>query len=288
MLFRMLLAVGGLLAIYGTTLSEMGHVWWHDNYSIHGLFVPLFSAHFLWTDRKRLFAAAGKGDGRGLWTIVGGLVLFAAGVGLHSLLLRGWSFVIVLMGLCLWAFGRQWLRVAAFPITFLFLMVPFPHAVIESVTIYLQKFAASFAGVILAAVGVPSYQEGVHVYLPNITLEIAEICNGLRFLMALLVLTIAFAEILLPTWRRKAILVLSVFPVAILANAIRVAVVSLGAYYIGLAAAEGPLHHWIGKAVWILTLVPMGLIAHFLRRYGTSAKSSDVHATVLKPDTEHA
>ncbi|MGH9337856.1 MAG: exosortase/archaeosortase family protein, partial [Vicinamibacteria bacterium] len=186
------------------------------------------------------------------------------------LLLRGWSFVVALGGLVLTFLGREWLRAAAFPLAFLFLMVPLPHALVAGVTSHLQHFAASFAGSVLALLGVPSFQQGIHIFLPGITLEIAEICNGLRFLLALLVLTLAFAELTLPTPQRKAALVLSVFPVAIVANATRVAVVALAAHYWGPEAASGPIHHAIGKAVWILTLVPMGLIAFALMRLGQS------------------
>ncbi len=264
------LVSAALLMVYAPTLSEMGGEWWHDTYAVHGMFVPLFAAHFVWIDRKRLHDAVGAGDSKGLLWIAGALGLLAGGYATGSLLLKGWALVVALAGTLLWLYGREWLRAAAFPVGFLFLMVPLPRSVVASVTTHLQLFAAGFAGGVLELVGVPSYQEGVYVFLPGITLEIAEICNGLRFLMALLVLTVAFAELTMPTFTRKVLLVLSVFPVAIVANATRVAVVSLAAHYWGPSAASGPLHHNIGKAVWILTLVPMGVIALALRRSRTT------------------
>ena len=47
---------------------------------------------------------------------------------------------------------------------------------------------------VLALVGVPHYQYGITLDLPQIRLAVAEGCNGLRFLMALVTLTAAFAQ----------------------------------------------------------------------------------------------
>lgn len=268
----MLLLLLVLGVSYADTVMAMIHEWRTDTYAVHGMFVPLFAAHFLWTDRERLRAALGGHDVRGLVVFVLSLAALGGGYAVDSLLLRGWSLVAAIAGATLWAFGPRVLRVAAFPLGFLLLMVPLPRAAVAALTIHLQLFAANFAGDVLAAVGTPVYQQGVYIYLPSITLEIAELCNGLRFLLALLVLTIAFAEITQPTFWRKCALVLSVIPVAVLANATRVTVIGLAAHYWGPEAASGPIHHAIGKVVWALTLIPMFGIGYFLWRTGSKVE----------------
>ena len=52
------------------------------------------------------------------------------------------------------------------------------------------------------------------------TLEVAEVCNGLRFMSALVVLTLAFAYVTQRTIVRRAVLTVMAVPVAIVANAV--------------------------------------------------------------------
>src|SRR5207244_3654782 len=90
------------------------------------------------------------------------------------------------------------------------------------------------AAIVLAGLGlleVPVYQSGVTIELPSMTLKVAEACNGLRFLMALLVLTAAFAQITQRTVVDRAALVVAAVPIAIVANAMRVAAIVVGVQY---------------------------------------------------------
>jgi len=104
------------------------------------------------------------------------------------------------------------------------------------------------------------------VQLPGITLAVATVCNGLRFLSALVMLTIAFALLTQRSLSRKLILVTSAIPIAILANAVRVATIALAVYYIGPGAAKGFIHDSTAKGVWAMTLVPLVILALILRR----------------------
>jgi exosortase len=262
------IGAAALVAVYAPVLSAMGRVWWADQYAGHGMFVPAFSALLLWMDRDRLQAAAGRGEPAGLLLVALGLGFLWLGTWAGSPLLQGWSAVITVAGAVLWEFGARCLRVAAFPVGFLLVMVPLPRSLVEAVTLDLQLFAAGFAVGALRLFGIPVFHSGVVIALPNLTLQVAEVCNGLRFLMALLVLGVAFAEVTQRTWARKLILAGSTIPIAILANAVRVAVIGLGVYYVGPEAASGTIHHMIGKGVWALTLLPLIALGLVLRRGG--------------------
>jgi len=187
-----------------------------------------------------------------------------------SLLLQGVSLVTCLAGAVLWVLGPRTLQAAAFPVAFLLLMVPLPSLVVDAVTEDLQLFAARTAGAVLDLFEVPFFLDGVLIQLPGITLAVATVCNGLRFLSALLVLTIASAQLSQRSLPRKLILVASAIPIAILANAVRVTTVALAVYYVGPSAAQGFIHDYIAKGVWALTLVSLGILALILRRVGES------------------
>ena len=72
-----------------------------------------------------------------------------------------------------------------------------------------------------------------------------------------------------------ALLVGSAVPIAILANAARVAAIAVAVQYAGPQAASGAIHHAIGKVTWALTLVPLAGLGLLLRRgqTGTGGKT---------------
>jgi exosortase len=266
--------VGGLILapLYTPTLRDLADAWWTHPYAGHGPWVPAFSAFFLWTNRARIRAAVSPGHAIGLAVILLALGLLFAGRSIESLLLQGVSVVMCLAGMVLWIFGPRTLQAAAFPVAFLLLMLPLPNPVVSAVTQDLQLFAARTAGAALDLLDVPFFLDGVLIQLPGITLTVATVCNGLRFLSGLLVLTIAFAQVSQRSLPRKLILVASAIPIAILANAVRVATIALAVYYIGPSAAQGFIHNSIAKSVWALTLVPLVTLALLLRRGGESPR----------------
>ncbi|PYQ16184.1 MAG: hypothetical protein DMF80_06170 [Acidobacteria bacterium] len=220
----------------------------------------------LWADRHRLAAVPRRRAPGGALVVLGALGVLAAGRSLSSIMLEGISLVVAVAGLVLWAQGPRRLRAAAFPVAFLVFMLPLPRSIVRAVTPDLQNLVARFAGVVLSAVGVPHHQYGIVIELPRSTLEIAEGCNGLRFLMALVTLAAALAQATQRTLTRKVVLAAFAVPLAILANAGRVVAVCLAAYYVGPQAAGMP-HHTIGKGVWALTLLPLLFLAAALRRH---------------------
>lgn len=261
-----LLLVALLAVVYAPLLPALVHAWRVDPYAGHGLFVPAYSAVLLWLDRQRLAATPRGREPAGAVVVLAALALFWTGGWAASIVLQGLSLVMAVAGLVLWRFGARRLRAAAFPIGFLALMLPLPRAVVDWVTHDLQTFHAHFTSGVLALAGVPHLQRGIYLELPNTTLIVAEGCNGLRFLMALVTLAAAFAQASQRTVGRKLLLVALAVPLAVIANGFRVSALSLAAYHIGPHAAEGMTHHTIGKTVWAVTLGVLLAAGLFLRR----------------------
>lgn len=241
-------------------------MWRTDPYAGHGLFVPAYSALLLWIDRRRLGRVPRTREPLGAVVVAGALALLWVGHWADSTFVRGASLVLAVVGGALWAFGRRWTRAAAFPLAFLAFMLPLPRAVVDRVTMDVQTFHAHFTSAVLQLAGVPHLQRGIAIELPALTLLVAEGCNGLRFLMALVTLAAVFAQVSQRTRGRKVVLVLLAVPLAIVANGFRVSALSLAAYYVGPQAAEGLTHHSIGKTVWVLTLLVLFTAGMLLRR----------------------
>ncbi len=275
-----------LIGAYAPVLAKMVYAWRTDSYAGHGVFVPLFSAYFVWMGWARLRAAAGKGDPSGILVVASGLGILVLGRWAESLLLQGLSVVVAVAGVVLLGFGKRCLKEAAFPIGFLLFMVPLPRPVVATFTLDLQRFAAGFAGTALEAFGIPVYQTGVLIVLPTLTLRVDEVCNGLRFLMALLVLTTAFAQVSQRTLARKLLLIASAVPIAVVANAVRVTTIGLGVHYLGPQAAVGFIHGTIAKVIWLLTLVPLAGLGLILRRKGPGKETEELTA-IQKDEMNH-
>jgi exosortase len=255
-----------LAVVFAPLGPALLHAWRTNEYAGHGPFVPVYAGVLLWLDRERLAAAPRRIEPLGVLVALAGVAGFALGRALDSLTLQVPALVMAVAGAVLLAFGPHVLRAAAFPVAFLALMMPLPPQIVQTITLPIQHFGAWLASTVMSVLGVPHLRDGIILELPNVTLAVVEGCNGLRFLMALVTLTAAFAQATLRRWQDKVLLAAAAIPVALLANATRVTVVTLAGYYVGAHAASGLTHHSIGKGVWAAAIVPLFLLALALRR----------------------
>ena len=232
-----------------------------------------------WSDRDRLRAVAGAGDRRGLLLIAAALGMLGFGYANGNLTVQGLALPFAVAGAVLWLWGVRCLRAATFPVWFLAMVVPPPLALVAAVTGHLQAFAAAVAAGSVNLLGIPIYHVGNTLELRYLTLNVAEACNGLRFLLTILVLTAAAGQITLPNRRRRIILVFAAAAIAIVANAVRVAAIAIGVHYYGPDAASGVIHNWIGKGVWALTLLPLIGVGIVLARWPRRLAASPVVVT---------
>jgi exosortase len=271
-------AVAGIALglVYLPVVAALARVWWTDTYAAHGLLVLPFSAFVAWSESARLRRVPARPGAAGLVALAFGLALLGVGQLASSLAVQALSLVVVVAGFVWWAFGRDRLAALAFPVGFLAFMVPLPRAVVNAISHPLQAFAARVGAEMAAAAGVPVYQSGIHIELPRITLEVAELCNGLRFLTALVVLAVALAHVSQRSLPRKLVLVGASIPLAIGANAFRVGAIALAVYYLGPQAASGWIHHGIGKLAWALTLAPLAVLAVILRANAPAPRPAQI------------
>ena len=131
-------------------------------------------------------------------------------------------------------------------------MIPIPSILMDRITFPMQLFASKVAANMLYLTGIPVLREGNVMVLTNTSLEVAEACSGIRSLISLLALSVVFAYFSQKeTWKRI-LLVLSTFPIAIIANAARVTGTGILAHYYGDSVAQGFFHGFSG---WILFVV---------------------------------
>jgi len=236
-----------LFGIYFPVLRNMVHHWSIIEDYQHGFIVAPLALFFAYERRWELEEAPIKGSWLGMLPLLIGLTSLAIGRLGTELMTMRWGFVFTLIGLVLLLLGRDIFKILAFPLFFLFLMVPLPESLTNTVAFPLQLMAAKFAVFSLQELGIPALVEGNIIHLAHTELFVHEACSGLRSLMALITLGVVFAHF----FKRgvlwiQILLIASTIPIAIFVNAFRVALTGYLAHKFGEEAAGGAIHDFQG------------------------------------------
>jgi exosortase len=266
------------LGIFGPILYYMVRHWGAvDDYS-HGFFVGPLAIYFAWGRRHQLRRAIIRPSWWGVVPLaLGSLALVIGRLGVELTAMRV-SFVLTFIGLQILLLGRDVFRILAFPMLFLFFMVPLPQSLVNVIAFPLQLIAADFAVQTLHLLHIPALREGNIIHLADTQLFVAEACAGLHSLMALGMLAVLFAYYFRKNRIEQIIIVLSAIPIAIFVNAFRVALTGFLADRMGSAAADGLIHMTEGVFTFGLAfgllLIEAWLLAMFWPRHWWRSRST--------------
>ena len=236
----------GAVAVFAPILAYMVEHWRLDPDYSHGFLVVPLALYFAWERRRKLARTPIEGSWWGLLPLALGTLALAVGrLGVELMSMRA-AFVLTLNGLVLLMLGMRIYRILAFPLLFLFLMVPLPRSLVNLISFPLQLVAADLAVSAVHLFGLPVLREGNIIHLPDFRLFVAEACSGLRSLMALGTLGVVFAYFFRKSWGERVVLVLSTLPIAVLVNAMRVGLTVVLSLWWGNQAAEGAIHQTEG------------------------------------------
>ena len=263
---QFLLSLLILAGVYRGVVPDMAHQWYEDaNYS-HGFVVPLIAGYFVYERRHELADVLVAPWWPGLALFLLGLLQLAIGwLGTEFFTMRS-SLVVTLAGMTLFFFGKPLFRLVMLPLAYLMFMVPLPYIIYDMIAFPLKLFVTRVSIASLKLMGVVVMREGNIIMLPLTTLEVADACSGIRSLISLLALAVAYAFFLNITALRRAALILAAIPIAISANALRVIGTGLLAQYWGARAAEGFFHEFAGLAVFVVAIVLMIALGSLLAR----------------------
>lgn len=235
------------LGIYFPILRNMVHHWSIVEDYQHGFIIVPLAFFFAYERRWDLEDAPVKGSWLGLIPMLIGLTSLTIGrLGTELMTMRS-GFVLTLIGLVLLLLGREIFKILAFPLLFLFLMVPLPQSLVNTIAFPLQLIAAKSAVWSLQELGLPALVEGNIIHLAHTQLFVADACSGLRSLMALITLGVVFSYFFnRGAFWTKLFLVGSTIPIAIFVNAFRVAITGFLAHRFGEEAAGGVIHDFQG------------------------------------------
>jgi len=243
--------------------------------------IPLISAFLIYERRQSIFASAGFAP-HGLVFVAFGLGLYLASFGKPLALARFDAIALAILGLFtslagafLICYGTDAGRKATFPLGFLLFAVPIPQAILESLVRWLQWGSAAVVNFLFNLLSVPHLRDGLRFYLSSLNIEIASECSGIRSSFALLVLTVLLSYITLHSAWRRLVLILTVIPLVLIKNGIRIVTLSLLAIYVDRSFITGSLHRRGGFVFFGLALAAEGVLCWLLQRseVGTQAPS---------------
>ena len=240
------------------------------------LLIPFVSAYLLYLRRDQLPKNYVVDLPLAIVSLVAGLSVFGftywldfagrAPANNDRLVLLTLSFLCCLAAGGFFFFGRAWMRAAAFPLVYLIFMVPMPVAMSDALEMASKSAATEVANLLLHISGTPFLRTGAIFQLPNITIEVAQECSGIRSSWVLFMTSILAANLFLKTSWRRFVLVAFVIPLGILRNGFRILVIGLLCVNIGPQMIHSLIHRRGGPLFFVLSLIPFLLLLWWLRR----------------------
>jgi exosortase len=240
--------------LYARIFASLVVDWAKDpNYS-HGFVILPICAWIVWKRREHLADEPVKPSWLGLVIIVVALGMLLLGMLGAELFLSRTSLIFLLAGLIIQFRGWPFFKVLLFPWAVLFLAVPLPAIIFNQIALPLQFQASRLASAMLGLVGVPVLREGNVILLPSLSLDVVEACSGIRSLMSLITLAAFYGYFMEPRILRRVLLVLAAFPIAVVANGLRIMGSGILGEYGSRDKAEGFFHMFSGLLIFVVSL----------------------------------
>jgi exosortase D (VPLPA-CTERM-specific) len=265
-----LLAVAAIVAT-GALQSGIDHMFdtWmgREEYS-HALLIPAISAYLIWQQRSELLRIGLQGSWLGVALVVIGALVQTLGVLAAVDVVQQYGLLIAIYGIVLALIGRRAFALLWAPLLILALMIPLPEFLLQNFSAKLQLISSQVGVWFIRLFRISVFVEGNVIDLGGYKLQVAEACDGLRYLFPLMTLGFVMAYLFKVAFWKRALLFLSTIPVTILMNSFRIGTIGVMVEHWGTSMAEGFLHDFQGWAVFMTSAGVLLLEMMLLARIG--------------------
>ena len=258
----------GVAAILLPTMFEVGQFNWTTEQGGHGPIVLAIGLWLLWREVKSSRAPRKPGH-----LIIGSLAL--AGL-LAIYLVSRITGILEIEALAMYGalivgayllVGGALIRSVWFPLLYLALTLPPPDSVVAAVTQPIKIAISEWAVSLLYALGYPIASSGVTIQIAQYELLVAAACAGLNSIISLGAICLFYGYLRHRTnLLAFVVIALSVIPIAVFSNFIRVIILILITYYLGEAAAQGFLHDFAGMTMFAVALLSVFVVDSIFTR----------------------
>ena len=238
----------------------------------HAYLIPIISLFLVWQKKNELAAIEFKGSWTGVAVVVLGILFGLLGEMSAVFTLQQIGFVVAICGFVLALTGWPAMRYLWMPLLLLFFMIPLPQFLQANFSAGMQLISSAIGVWIVRLMGISVYLEGNVIDLGTYKLQVAEACDGLRYLFPLITLGLVMAWFYKGALWKRVLILLSSIPITILMNSLRIGVIGWMVEHWGPSMAEGFIHDFQGWAVFMLSLALMVLLMIVLSRIGRDRK----------------
>jgi exosortase D (VPLPA-CTERM-specific) len=261
-------AVGMSLWLFWDGISRMWGWWLNSPEYSHGLLIPPVAAFLVWQQKDQLELVDFRGSWWGVALVLFGGFLLLLGQLAAVYTLVQYAYLVTLYGLVLAFTGPRAFRLLAVPLLILVFMIPLPQFVLANLSTKLQLLSSQLGVWFIRLFDISVFVEGNVIDLGGYKLQVAEACDGLRYLFPLMTLGFLIGYFYKgATWKRVA-LFLSSIPITVLMNSLRVGTIGVMVEHWGISMAEGFLHEFQGWAVFMVSAALMLCEIAILNRIG--------------------
>lgn len=228
----------------------------------HGFVVPLVAIWIVWREHCRWRHLPFQSSWMAVPALLSAAALHLAGALGAGLFVQSVGLLFSLLGLILCFGGLRLARAWAFPILLLIFMLPKLAIVYNQVTLPLQLLATRAAAGMLSVVGFSVVRQGNILDVRGHRIAVVEACNGVRYLLPLAFMAVVFAYLAGGKVRMRLTMLISAVPIAILANALRVALSGASP-----VLAEGAPHMLVGVLIYLLCLAALALAYQLFNKF---------------------
>jgi exosortase len=234
--------------------------------SLGGL-IPLAVFALLWWKREELAAVPKRAWWPAVVVVALALLMHVAGYVVQQPRVSVVAFFVGLYALTGLVWGWAWLKATFFPY-FLFAFVMPMSSDMEGLTLPLRQMATKITVIFSHVLGIDVVQQGTQIFdrAMRFQYNVEAACSGLRSLTTMLALSCVFAFVFFRrTWKRAAMIATSV-PLAVLGNATRLMAIVIAAENFGQSAGNFVHDHWFFSLLpYVPSVIGMALLAKVLR-----------------------
>jgi exosortase len=271
---------------YWPTVTELIAAWNKNPDYSHGYFVVPLAVYFLWA-RRGAFPVVSR---KLAWL---GLLVIALSIAMRLVAARfflggvdGWSIPLWIAGATCFLWGADVLWWSLPSVIFLWFMVPLPYGMERWLSLPLQRIATELSCWLLHCLGQPALAEGNTIRLNDFQLEVEQACSGLRIFVGIMALAFVYLVLIRRTWWERVFLVLSVVPVALIANSTRIVVTALLYQYVSGEAAHKFTHDLAGWVMIPYAAALFAVVLWYLGRLFREEEQMDVRA-IFQQEESH-
>ncbi len=249
--------VAGLYIYFGT-FEQLWGDWNRQNQDAgYGMVVPFFAATFVLLKWRTLRKTLVKPTFWGLSLIFLGMLMRTGAEYGQVAFIKYLALVVLLAGGTWAVVGHKMFKHLLFPFAFLFLMMPIPAFLYNRMALPMMNIAARAGTALMRLAGIAVSRSGNVISVPELDypLNVADACSGMKSLLVLGAVAIAFAYITRRGLICRIVISLSAIPIAIIMNAMRVGGVGVLAVYVSPELADGFAHMAQGFFFFLVELV---------------------------------